>query len=78
VDKITFDFEKKQIVIENDSQNGVMTAPDLATRKTAILKAAGLEAVDLRTVADALEQYLAGQISEEELDTKLNAWAEER
>lgn len=78
MDKITFDFEKKQIVIENDSQNGVMTAPDLVSRKAGILKAAGLEAVDLRTVADALEQYLAGQISEEELDTKLNAWAEER
>ena len=78
MDKLTFDFEKKQIIIETDSQNGVMTAPDLATRKAAILKAAGLEAVDLRPAADALEQYLAGQISEEELDAKLNAWAEER
>ena len=76
MDKITFNFEENKILIETDGQCSLMSDPKLASRKSGILKAAGLEAVDLQPVANIIERFLAGKITEKELEATLNAWAE--
>lgn len=65
MDKITFDFEKCEIIWDTDGQKGTESVPDLAERKAAILAAAGFESVDLKTAINDMfkELGLDGQIT---------------
>ena len=43
MDRITFDFENGEIIINNSGQDSVLADPEIKNKKSAILSAAGLE-----------------------------------
>ena len=45
MDRITFDFENGEIIINNSGQDSVLTDPEIKNKKSAILSAAGLEEI---------------------------------
>ena len=45
MDRITFDFENGEIIINNSGQDSVLADPEIKNKKSAILSAAGLEEI---------------------------------
>lgn len=45
MDRITFDFENGEIIINNSGQDSVLADPEIKKKKRAILSAAGLEEI---------------------------------
>ncbi len=60
MDRITFDFEKKTIEIENDKRKGTISAPQLPEKRSAIVRAAGLVEFDAEEMADIIRSMLHG------------------
>lgn len=58
MDRITFDFEKKTIEIENDKRHGTISAPQLPEKRAAIVRAAGLVEFDAEGMADIIRSML--------------------
>ena len=54
MDKVTFDFDKCEVIWDTDGQKGTESIPDLAERKAAILAAAGYESVDLKNAINCM------------------------
>ena len=70
-DKVTLDFENGIIEWDTDGQKGTEHCADLAERKGAILAAMGYQMVDLSDAIGAINAYVNGEISEEELAQRL-------
>ena len=64
--KITLDFENETVELHFDGQNGVEHFPGLKELEQPILSLLGYQKVDMRPVADAVNAYVNGQISEQE------------
>ena len=45
MDRIIFDFENGEIIINNSGQDSVLADPEIKNKKSAILSAAGLEEI---------------------------------
>lgn len=70
-DKITLDFEKNLITFDTDSEKGTEYNSSLSERKEAILKAMGYELVDITKEINAINEFINGEITEEELEKSL-------
>lgn len=75
--KITLDFDKNIIIWDTEHQQGIEHCDDLSERKGAILKAMGYEEVNVSPVIHALEDFLNGEISGEELQETMNNFEDE-
>lgn len=64
--KLTLDFENETVELHFDGQNGVERFPGLKKLEQPILTLLGYREVDMRPVADAVDAYVNGQISEQE------------
>ncbi len=58
MDKITFDFEKKTIEIQNDKRHGTISAPQIGEKRASIMRAAGLVEFDAEGMADIIRSML--------------------
>ncbi len=58
MDRITFDFEKKTIEIQNDKRHGTISAPQISEKRAAIMRAAGLVEFDAEGMADIIRSML--------------------
>ena len=75
-DKITLDFENNIITWDMENQQGTEHCPDLYQKKQAILDSMGFQTVNVSPVINALEDYLNGEISIEEMKETFEAWEE--
>lgn len=64
--KLTLDFENETVELHFDGQNGIERFPGLKKLEQPILTLLGYREVDMRPVADAVDAYVNGQISEQE------------
>ena len=64
--KLTLDFENETVELHCDGQNGIERFPGLKKLEQPILTLLGYREVDMRPVADAVDAYVNGQISEQE------------
>ncbi len=64
--KITLDFENETVELHFGGQNGVERFPGLKNLEAPILSLLGYKSVDVRPVADAVNAYVNGQVSEQE------------
>lgn len=71
--KITLDFENETVELHFDGQNGVEHFPGLKELEQPILSLLGYQKVDMRPVADAVNAYVNGQISEQEFRLLMTA-----
>lgn len=67
MDKVTLDFENGLIEWNSDTQKGTEHCPDLKDRKAAILAAMGYEQFDFSDVIGAVNAFITGEISEDEM-----------
>ena len=72
MDKVTLDFEGGIITWDSDIQKGTEHCPDLAERKASILAAMGYEQWDAGAVRDAVEDFVNGRASWEEMLDKMD------
>lgn len=77
MDKVIIDFENETVTLQLDHQSGVLCVPGLKERKVAVMTAAGLDAVDFSPAISIFEQFVNGQISQEEMERSLDAWENE-
>lgn len=71
--KITLDFENETVELHFGGQNGVERFPGLKNLEAPILSLLGYQSVDMRPVADAVNAYVNGQISEQEFRLLMTA-----
>lgn len=71
--KLTLDFENETVELHFDGQNGVERFPGLKKMEQPVLTLLGYREVDVRPVADAVNAYVSGQISEQEFLLLLEA-----
>lgn len=71
--KLTLDFENETVELHFDGQNGVERFPGLKKMEQPVLTLLGYREVDARPVADAVNAYVSGQISEQEFLLLLDA-----
>lgn len=71
--KITLDFENETVELHFGGQNGVERYPGLKNLEAPILSLLGYQSVDMRPVADAVNAYVNGQISEREFRLLMTA-----
>lgn len=71
--KLTLDFENETVELHFDGQNGVERFPGLKKLERPVLTLLGYQEVDMRPVADAVDAYVSGQISEQEFRLPLGA-----
>lgn len=71
-DKITLDFENNIIEFDTENQKGTEYCEDLKEMKEEVLKLLGYETVDVTPAINAINQYLNGEIEEEELRKKMD------
>lgn len=71
--KLTLDFENETVELHFDGQNGVERFPGLKKLERPVLTLLGYQEVDMRPVADAVDAYVSGQISEQEFRLLLGA-----
>lgn len=64
--KLTLDFENETVELHFDGQNGTERFPGLKKLEPQILSVLGYQEVDVRPVADAVNAYVNGEISEQE------------
>jgi len=67
MDKVTLDFENGIIEWDSDAQKGTEHCPDLRERKKDILAAMGYEQWDVSNVVGAVNDFVNGLISDEEM-----------
>lgn len=77
MDKITLNFETCDVIFERDGQYSSVFFPDLRVRRARILEAIGAEEVDIGTLIDLTNQYINGEITEDEFRDKSEKWAGE-
>ena len=75
--KITLNFETCDVIFERDGQYSSVFFPDLRVRRARILEAIGAEEVDIGTLIDLTNQYINGEITEDEFRDKSEKWAGE-
>lgn len=56
MDRVTFDFEKNEVIFETNGQQGTEIVPDLKDRKTAIMTAAGYEMIPSGELKDEINK----------------------
>ena len=56
MDRVTFDFEKNEVIFETDGQQGTEIVPDLQDRKSAIMAAAGYEMIPSGELKDEINK----------------------
>lgn len=71
--KTTLDFENETVELHFGGQNGVERFPGLKNLEAPILSLLGYQSVDMRPVADAVNAYVNGQISEREFRLLMTA-----
>lgn len=77
MDKITLNFETCDVIFERDGQYSNIFFPDLRERRARILEAIGAEEVDMGVLIDLTNQYINGEITEDEFKAKSEKWAGE-
>lgn len=75
--KVTLDFENEMITWDKDGQKGSESCPGLAEKEAAILELLGCERVDFSAAIDAFNQFMNGEIGEDELARKLKEFEDE-
>lgn len=70
MDKVSFDFETEEFVMETDAAEIHEHIPGLKMRKGEILSAAGIIQIDLTDIRGLLEDLLNGEIDQEEFLAK--------
>lgn len=75
-DKVTLDFENNTITWDTDSQKGTEFCPDLADRKKAIMDVLGYEPVDFSPAVEAVNDFISGNLSEDEFRKKMDELTE--
>lgn len=63
-DRVTFDFVTGEIIFDTDHQTGTEIDPDLKSKKSAIMAAAGFEVVDGKEIREFAEQLIKKLLSE--------------
>lgn len=71
-DKMTLDFENNIITFDTDNQKGTEYYEDLKDMKAAVLELLGFETIDMTPTINAINQFLNGEISEEELRKEID------
>lgn len=66
--KIILDFEKNEITWDMPEVSGMEYNPKLSERKEAILEAMGYQLVDMRKEIEAINAFVNGEMSEEDLE----------
>lgn len=70
MDKVSFDFEAEEFVMDTDVGEIREQIPGLRMRKGEILSAAGIIQIDLTDIRGLLEDLLSGEIDQEEFLAK--------
>ena len=68
MDRVTLDFEENTITWESDRQTGTEHCADLRERKAEILAAMGYEQWDASAAISALNAFINGEISEQQME----------
>ena len=71
--KLTLDFENETVELHFEGQDGVERFPGLKNLETPILSLLGYQSVDMRPVADPVNAYVNGKITEQEFRLLLAA-----
>lgn len=66
-DKMTLDFENNIITFDTDNQKGTEYCEGLGEMKAAVLELLGFETYDMTPAISAINQFLNGEMTEEEL-----------
>ena len=77
MDKITLNFETCDVIFERDGQYSSVFFPDLRVRRARILEAIGAEELDLGPLIDLTNQFINGEITEDEFKDRGEKWAGE-
>lgn len=76
MDRLILDFENGIIEFDTDSQKGTEHYPELKEKKAEILKLLGYETVDFTPAIDAINGFINGKTTEDELNNFLDKFVE--